>query len=164
MRPGPRPTWRAATDGRWKGQRRRVGVPNEHWKTTTLVAGLRTAGIVAPMVLNGPIDGVVFQAYFEQILAPELRLGDIVVMDDLGSHKSAAVRHAIEAAGAQLLYLPALDPLVQFVVKIALQLPSQPDFDSRYQLALLELSTASLSLSAIRAKSGSDEAFIFRIT
>jgi DDE superfamily endonuclease len=74
-----------------------------------------------------PDQRVLFQAHIEQILAPELRLGDIVAMDNLGIHKSVAVCHAIEAAGAQPLYLPALEPVVQFVVKIALQLPSRPD-------------------------------------
>jgi transposase len=78
--------------------------------TTTFVAGLRNTGMVAPMVLDGPISGELFQAYVDQVLVPELRPGDVVVMDNLGSHKGAGVRAAIEAAGANLLYLPPYSP------------------------------------------------------
>jgi transposase len=101
----------ARTHGRApRGERLRAAVPHGHWKTTTVVAGLRNSGMVAPMVLDGPINGVAFQAYVDQVLAPELRPGDIVVMDNLGSHKGAGVRAAIEAAGASLLYLPPYSP------------------------------------------------------
>ena len=93
-----------------RGERLRVGVPHGHWKTTTFVAGLRLTGMVAPMVLDGPINGVSFQAYVDQVFVPELRPGDIVIMDNLGSHKGAGVRDAIEAAGAGLLYLPPYSP------------------------------------------------------
>ena len=93
-----------------KGERLRVGVPHGHWKTTTFVAGLRLTGMVAPMALDGPINGVSFQAYVDQVLVPELRPGDIVIMDNLGSHKGAGVRDAIEAAGASLLFLPPYSP------------------------------------------------------
>lgn len=93
-----------------RGERLRVGVPHGHWKTTTFVAGLRLTGMVAPMVLDGPINGVSFQAYVDQVLVPDLRPGDIVIMDNLGSHKGAGVRDAIEAAGASLLYLPPYSP------------------------------------------------------
>lgn len=93
-----------------KGERLRAGIPHGHWKTTTFVAGLRRSGVVAPMVLDGPINGVAFQAYVDQVLVPELRKGDIVVMDNLGSHKGDGVRDAIEAAGAKLLYLPPYSP------------------------------------------------------
>ena len=93
-----------------RGERLRVGVPHGHWKTTTFVAGLRLTGMVAPMVLDGPINGVSFQAYIDQVLVPELRPGDIVIMDNLGSHKGAGVRAAIEATGASLLYLPPYSP------------------------------------------------------
>jgi transposase len=93
-----------------RGQRLRAAIPHGHWKTTTFVAGLRNSGMVAPMVLDGPINGELFQAYVEQILVPELRPGDIVIMDNLGSHKGAGVRTAIEAAGAELLYLPPYSP------------------------------------------------------
>lgn len=101
----------ARTHGRApRGKRLRSPVPHGHWKTTTFVAGLRNCGMVAPMVLDGPINGVAFQAYVDQVLAPELRPGDIVVMDNLGSHKGAGIRAAIEAAGASLLYLPPYSP------------------------------------------------------
>lgn len=93
-----------------KGERLRAGLPHGHWKTTTFVAGLRRSGLVAPMVLDGPINGAAFQAYVDQVLVPELAPGDIVVMDNLGSHKGAGVRAAIEAAGARLLYLPPYSP------------------------------------------------------
>ena len=93
-----------------KGKRLRASVPHGHWKTTTFVAGLRLSGLTAPFVLDGPINGVWFQAYVDQVLVPELRPGDIVIMDNLGSHKGASVRTAIEAAGAMLLYLPPYSP------------------------------------------------------
>jgi transposase len=101
----------ARTHGRApRGERLRAAVPHGHWLTTTFVAGLRNTGMVAPMVLDGPINGSLFQDYVEQVLVPELRPGDIVVMDNLGSHKGAGVRAAIEAAGASLLYLPPYSP------------------------------------------------------
>jgi transposase len=93
-----------------KGERLRAGIPHGHWKTTTFVAGLRLDGIAAPMVLDGPMNGGAFQAYVDQVLVPELRLGDIVIMDNLGSHKGPEVRRAIEAAGASLVYLPPYSP------------------------------------------------------
>jgi len=93
-----------------KGERLRAGVPHGHWKTTTFVAGLRLTGMTAPMVLDGPINGQWFQAYVDQVLVPTLSPGDIVVMDNLGSHKGAGVRQAIEAVGATLLYLPPYSP------------------------------------------------------
>ena len=93
-----------------RGERLRCGVPHGHWKTTTFVAALRLTGMVAPMVLDGPINGESFQAYVEQFLAPTLKRGDVVVMDNLGSHKGAGVRAAIEAVGARLLYLPPYSP------------------------------------------------------
>lgn len=93
-----------------KGQRLRAPVPHGHWKTTTFVAGLRISGLVAPMVLDGPINGAAFQAYVNQVLVPELKPGDVVIMDNLGSHKGGSVRAAIEAVGAKLLYLPPYSP------------------------------------------------------
>lgn len=93
-----------------RGERLRASIPHGHWKTTTFVAGLRLSGMVAPMVLDGPINGAAFQAYVDHVLVPELRPGDVVVMDNLGSHKGAGVRAAIEAAGAKLLYLPPYSP------------------------------------------------------
>jgi len=93
-----------------RGERLRAGIPYGHWKTTTFVAGLRLTGMIAPMVLDGPINRLAFQAYVEQVLVPELSPSDIVVMDNLSSHKGPAVRQAIEAAGARLLYLPPYSP------------------------------------------------------
>jgi transposase len=93
-----------------KGERLRAGIPHGHWKTTTFVAGLRLTGLAAPMVIDGPINGLAFQAYIDQVLVPELQPGDIVVMDNLGSHKGPAVRRSIERAGARLLYLPPYSP------------------------------------------------------
>ena len=93
-----------------RGERLRAGVPHGHWKTTTFVAGLRVSGIAAPMVLDGPINRDAFQAYVEQVLVPELKSGDVVVMDNLSSHKGPDVRRSIEAAGARLLYLPPYSP------------------------------------------------------
>lgn len=85
-------------------------VPHGHWKTTTFLAGLRLKGLTAPVVVDGPINGDVFRAYVQQHLAPSLNPGDIVIMDNLGSHKVAGVREAIEAAGARLLFLPPYSP------------------------------------------------------
>jgi transposase len=101
----------ARTHGRCRrGQRLRAAIPHGHWKTTTFIAGLRNSGMVAPMVLDSPINGIVFQAYIDQVLVPELKPGDVVIMDNLGSHRGAGVRTAIEAAGASLLYLPPYSP------------------------------------------------------
>jgi DDE superfamily endonuclease len=85
-----------------RGERCRAAVPHGHWKTTTFTAGLRHDGIAAPMVLDGPMNGEAFLAYVEQALAPELRPGDVVVMDNLPSHKVHGVKQAIEAVGASL--------------------------------------------------------------
>jgi transposase len=93
-----------------KGQRLRVAVPHGHWKTTTLIAGLRRDGIVAPFVLDGPINRDAFEAYVAQVLVPELREGDTVIMDNLSSHKGPRVRELVEAVGASLLYLPPYSP------------------------------------------------------
>ena len=93
-----------------RGQRLRVGLPHGHWKTTTFVAGLRRDGIVAPFVCDGPINRDAFEAYVAQVLAPELRAGDSVVMDNLSSHKGPRGRELIEAEGASLLYLPPYSP------------------------------------------------------
>ena len=93
-----------------RGQRLRSAVPHGHWKTTTFVAGLRLTGIVSPMVLDGPINGRSFQTYVDRVLVPDLRPGDIVIMDNLGSHKGFGVQAAIEAAGATVRYLPPYSP------------------------------------------------------
>ena len=88
----------------------RMGFPHGHRKTTTLVAGLRKSGMVAPMTLDGPINGDWFEAYVRHVLIPALRPGDVVIMDNLSSHKRASVREMIEAAGARLLFLPPYSP------------------------------------------------------
>jgi transposase len=93
-----------------RGERLRMGFPHGHRKTTTLVAGLRMTGMVAPMVLDGPINGEWFEAYVRQVLVPELRPSDIVIMDNLSSHKRNAARDLIEAAGATLMFLPPYSP------------------------------------------------------
>ena len=89
-----------------KCKRLRASVPHGHWKTTTIIGALTLRGIIAPWVLCGPIDRLAFEAYVEKVLLPELRPGDIVVMDNLSSHKGPCVREMIEAAGAALLSLP----------------------------------------------------------
>jgi transposase len=93
-----------------RGQRLRVGVPHGHWKTTTFVAGLRASGLVAPFVLDGPINREAFETYVARVLVHELRAGDVVIMDNLSSHKGPRVREMIERAGASLLYLPPYSP------------------------------------------------------
>lgn len=87
-----------------------MGFPRGHRKTTTLVAGLRTTGMVAPMVLDGPINGDWFEAYVVQVLVPGLRPGDVVIMDTLSSHNRASVRKHIAAVGATLRFLPPHSP------------------------------------------------------
>ncbi len=93
-----------------RGQRCRAAIPHGHWKTTTFTAGLRLNGLVAPMLLDGPMNGDTFLAYIEQVLVPELAKADLVIMDNLPAHKVAGVRQAIEGAGARLLYLPSYSP------------------------------------------------------
>ena len=93
-----------------RGRRCRAAVPHGHWLTTTFTAALRRTALTAPMTLNGPMNAVAFQAYIEQVLAPTLEPGDIVVMDNLPAHKSAVVRKAIELRGANLILLPPYSP------------------------------------------------------
>ena len=93
-----------------RGKRCIASIPHGHWKTTTFTSGLRLAGMVAPMVLDGPMNGEAFIAYVEQVLVPELGKGDVVVMDNLPAHKVTGVRKAIERAGARLIYLPPYSP------------------------------------------------------
>lgn len=94
----------------FRGERVVSKVPAGHWKTTTFVGALRATGMTAPLVVDGPMNGEVFLAYVQQHLAPTLRPGDEVIMDDLSSHKKAGVREAIEATGATLAYLPPYSP------------------------------------------------------
>lgn len=93
-----------------KGERLRSGAPHGHWKITTFVAALRLTGMTAPLVFDGPINAQVFEAYVEQFLVPTLSPGDVVIMDNLSSHKRPHVRALIEGAGANLLYLPPYSP------------------------------------------------------
>ena len=93
-----------------RGERLRLGVPHGHWRTTTFVAGLRADGLVAPFVLDGPINREAFEVYVERVLLPDLRPGDVVVMDNLSSHKGPRVQQMIQAKGARLLFLPPYSP------------------------------------------------------
>ena len=93
-----------------RGERLRMAVPYGHWKTTTFVGALTLRGFIAPFVLDGPINRCAFETYVEKVLVPELRPGDIVIMDNLSSHKGPRVRELIEAAGASLRYLPPYSP------------------------------------------------------
>ena len=105
-----------------RGRRLIARVPFGHWKTSTFLAALRLDRVTAPAVFDGPINGRSFTAYVEQILVPTLSPGDIVVLDNLGSHKGRAVRNAIEAAGAELRFLPPyspdLNPIEQVFAKL----------------------------------------------
>jgi putative transposase len=104
------------------GARLKGDAPFGHWNTTTFLAALRNDRIEAPWLLDGPINGQRFLVYVEQVLVPTLSPGDIVIMDNLGSHKSTAVRHAIRRAGAKLFFLPKyspdLNPIEQFFAKL----------------------------------------------
>lgn len=93
-----------------KGERALDYTPHGHWGTTTLVAALTEQGPIAPMVLDGPMDGAAFEAYLEQVLIPALPQGCIVVMDNLSVHKSPSVPRRVHAAGAELWYLPPYSP------------------------------------------------------
>jgi len=84
--------------------------PHGHWQTATFIAALRHDRLCAPWLIDGPIDGVLFRTYIEQVLAPELLPGDLVICDNLSSHKVSGIAQAIEQCGARLLYLPAYSP------------------------------------------------------
>ena len=105
-----------------RGTRLVAKVPHGRWRTLTFLAALRCDRITAPCVVDGPINGVSFRAYVEQFLVPALSPGDIVVMDNLGSHKGQAVRHLIRTAGAKLFFLPRyspdLNPIEQVFAKL----------------------------------------------
>jgi transposase len=92
------------------GERCRSPIPHGHWKTTTFTGALRLSGMTAPFVLDGPMNGIAFQAYVQQVLIPTLAPGDIIVLDNLPAHKAESVRQAIEGAGCRLLYLPPYSP------------------------------------------------------
>lgn len=93
-----------------RGTRCRAPVPHGHWQTTTFTGALRPSGLTAPMVLDGPMNTAAFLAYVEQVLVPTLAPDDVVVMDNLSSHKAPAVRAAIAATGAALVFLPPYSP------------------------------------------------------
>jgi transposase len=93
-----------------RGERLRVSTPHGHWKTTTFVGALTLRGFIAPFVLDGPINRHAFETYVARVLVPELRVGDIVIMDNLPGHTGPKVGAMIEAAGASLLYLPPYSP------------------------------------------------------
>ena len=105
-----------------RGERLVDAIPHGHWKTTTFVGAIRAAGLVAPRVIDGAMNGDLFVAYVQQVLVPTLHAGDIVIMDNLGSHKVAGVRAATEGAGAQLVHLPSyspdLNPIEQVFAKL----------------------------------------------
>ena len=105
-----------------KGRRLIDKVPHGHWKTATFLAALRNDRIEAPCLFDGPINGERFLAFVEQFLVPTLKRGDIVILDNLGSHKGKAVRAAVKAAGARLLFLPKyspdLNPIEQLFSKV----------------------------------------------
>ena len=101
-----------------RGERLKASVPHGHWKTMTFLAALRCDRLEAPWLLDGPIDGESFRLYVERVLVPTLRPGDVVVMDNLGSHKSAAVRRAIRAVGARLFLLPKYSPDLNPIEKL----------------------------------------------
>ena len=120
-------TWTKTNMTRTRGWWRRgapllAKVPHGHWQTMTFLAALRHDRITAPLVMDGPINGESFKAYVEQILVPTLTPGDIVVMDNLGSHKGRDIRRAIRAAGARLMFLPPyspdLNPIEQVFAKL----------------------------------------------
>lgn len=93
-----------------RGQRLVEKVPHGHWKTTTLIAALGIEGVRCSTVVDGAVNGDVFEAFVEQVLAPQLRPGDVVVMDNLSSHKRAETHRLIEAAEAELIFLPPYSP------------------------------------------------------
>lgn len=101
-----------------KGQRCIASAPLGHWETSTFVAALRHQKLTAPMLTEGPMDGPVFVAYVQNFLCPTLRPGDIVVLDNLSSHKVEGVREAIEAVGATLRYLPPYSPDLNPIEKL----------------------------------------------
>lgn len=93
-----------------RGERLVAKVPHGHWKTMTFIAGLRVDGLTAPYVIDGPMDGPAFLAYIEDVLVPTLGKGDIVLMDNVRTHKIDGVAEALKAAGAKVRYLPAYSP------------------------------------------------------
>ena len=112
------------------GDRLIAKVPHGHWKTMTFIAALRCDRIEAPWILDGPVNAEAFKTYVEKVLAPTLKPGDLIIMDNLGSHKGEAVRQAIRAAGAKLIFLPKyspdLNPIEQVFAKLELSFKGRP--------------------------------------
>jgi transposase len=105
-----------------RGQRLLAHVPYGHWKTLTFIAALRVDRVEAPWVIDGPINGELFTLYVEKILVPTLAKGDVVILDNLGSHKGQAARNAVRQAGAHMIFLPPyspdLNPIEQLFAKL----------------------------------------------
>lgn len=105
-----------------RGERLKGFAPDGRWRTLTFLAALRADALTAPCIIDGPINGTIFRAYVEEMLLPELRPGDIVILDNLGSHRAQAIRQAVLAAGAKLAYLPPyspdLNPIEQVFAKV----------------------------------------------
>ena len=121
-----------------RGKRLHGFAPHGKWRTMTFLAALRCDGLTAPYVLDGPVNGIFFRAWVEQQLVPTLKPGDVVIMDNLGSHKAKAIRKAIRAAGATLLYLPPyspdLNPIEQTFSKIKhwMRMAQKPTIDEAW--------------------------------
>jgi transposase len=132
-----------------QGHRLIASVPHGHWKTTTFVAALRQDRITAPWVIDQPMNGDIFLQYVTEALIPTLAPGDIVVMDNLPAHKVAGIRDAIEAAGAELVYLPPyspdFNPIEQFFSKLKsyLRKAAQRTVDALWDAIGLSLKTLS---------------------
>jgi transposase len=122
-----------------RGERVRGFAPHGHWRTLTFLGALRHDQLIAPCVFDGPINGLCFRAYVDQLLTPALKPGDIVIMDNLGSHKSAAIRQSIRAVGAKLWFLPPyspdLNPIEQAFSKIKhwMRLAQKRTIDDTYR-------------------------------
>ena len=130
MRPQPTPPWCGFAAAARVAFGSTHHVPHGHWKTITFIAGLRCRAMVAPFVLDGPMNSTSFMAYLKRCLVPTLKRGDIVMMDSLPVHKAAGVREVIEAAGAKLRYLPKyspdLNPIEMAFSKLKAHLQKQP--------------------------------------
>jgi transposase len=128
-RPGLRRIWRAHADA--PGAAEGYARPHGHYKTVTLIAGLRLRGLVAQKAFDRPINAASFEEWVEKCLVPTLSKGDIVVMDNLSSHKGPRVEHLINAAGAELRYLPPYSPDMSPIEKAYSKLKALPHAKSR---------------------------------
>ena len=147
------------------GQRVYDAVPHGHWSTTTMLSVVGLEGAKAPMVIEGPVDADVFRAYVEQVLVPELRAGDIVVMDNLSPHKASGIREAIEAAGAEVWYLPPYSPDFNPIEKMWSKIKELlRKAKARTQEALLDAIAAALSLVTVSDAKGWFESCGYNIT